>query len=726
MESVVELPFVESSVVESLQPLANAMPDAVVIINAEGSIELINEQTAQMFEYRREELVGQPVELLIPERFRTKHFAHRNNYMADPQVRPMGMRMDLLGRRRRGNEFPVEVSLSPFPTPEGMLVICTIRDTSERKLAETKLRKAEVRYRTLLETIPAVTFMASLDGGVNEMYVSPQIETMLGFSQAEWLGDPVLWYRQLHPDDQERWHREFARTCAVGEQFRAEYRFISRSGKVVWVHGEATLVRDDNGAPSFLQGIAFDITERKEAEQLMLQSQSELERRVEDRTADLARLNSELQNEIIERRKAEEQRTRYVAQLEEASGRIEEQSRAVHAARERAEVANQTKSAFLANMSHEIRTPMTAILGYTDLLRETVSDEASRTAIETISRNGNHLLSIINDILDLSKIEAGKMTIESIRFSPRQLMADIQSLMQVRTQGKGIKLEIVQESVMPETILTDPTRLRQILVNLVGNAVKFTESGSVKLIVRLVQAESPVLEWDVIDTGIGLTVEQQQSLFQPFTQADNSTVRRFGGTGLGLTISKRLAELLGGDVRIVQSQLGAGTTFRLTVRTGPLDEIRLQQPTDTLATQPEQPRERAAVVTLPETCRVLLAEDGPDNQRLISFVLKKAGANVTVAENGQQAIDLVEAATDEPFDVILMDMQMPIVDGYTATAILRRKGYTRPIIALTAHAMAGDREKCLAAGCNDYATKPINRAHLIQQIARHMPAAMAR
>ncbi len=227
MESLLmELPRTSYSVVESFQSLADSVPDALVIVNAEGGIELVNAQTERMFEYRSEELIGQPVELLMPERFRARHFIHRESYNASPTTRPMGMRLDLLGRRRRGNEFPVEISLSPLHTAEGLLVVCTIRDTSERNLAETKLRKAEARYRTLLETIPAVTFMASLDGGVNEMYVSPQIETMLGFSQEEWLGDPVLWYRQLHPDDRERWHKEFARTVAVGEQFCSEYRFI--------------------------------------------------------------------------------------------------------------------------------------------------------------------------------------------------------------------------------------------------------------------------------------------------------------------------------------------------------------------------------------------------------------------------------------------------------------------------------------------------------------------
>ena len=230
-----------------------------------------------------------------------------------------------------------------------------------------------------------------------------------------------------------------------------------------------------------------------------------------------------------------------------------------------------------------------------------------------------------------------------------------------------------------------------------------------------------MIEWDVIDTGIGMSAEQRQALFQPFTQADNSTARKFGGTGLGLTICKRLAELLGGDVWILASQPKAGTTCRLHAATGPLEGVRLLQTPDNLSTQDEPSALRAMVLNLPVGCRILLAEDGPDNQRLIAFVLRKAGAEVTVAGDGQQAVDLAHAATDRPYDVILMDMQMPVMDGYAATAALRRGGYTGSIIALTAHAMSGDREKCLAAGCTDYATKPIDRQRLVAQIARQIP-----
>ena len=390
--------------------------------------------------------------------------------------------------------------------------------------------------------------------------------------------------------------------------------------------------------------------------------------------------------------------------------------------------ANRAKSEFLANMSHEIRTPMTAILGFTENLLERDQSESEKlNAIHTIRRNGDYLLIIINDILDLSKIEADKMTVEHITCEPCRIVAEVASLMRVRADAKGLPFEIEYIGAIPETIRSDPTRLRQILINLVGNAIKFTEDGGVRLVTRLVDdGDEPRLQFDVIDTGRGMTTEQVATLFQPFSQADASTTRKFGGTGLGLTISKRFAELLGGGIDVVETTEGVGTRFRTTVATGPLEGVNMiEDPMSaTVVAVAATTDARIAPPDL-QGYRILLAEDGPDNQRLISHVLKKAGADVTVKENGKLAVDAAIAASDDalPFDVILMDMQMPVMDGYEAADLLRRKGYDGPIIALTAHTMSSDREKCIKAGCDDYAGKPIDRKKLIETIQSHRQTA---
>ena len=401
-------------------------------------------------------------------------------------------------------------------------------------------------------------------------------------------------------------------------------------------------------------------------------------------------------------------------------------------AKEVAEAANVAKSEFLANMSHEIRTPMTAILGFSDILLENgairqVSPECVE-ATQTIKRNGEHLLTIINDILDISKIEAGKMTVERIPCSPRQVVAEVVSLMGVRTAAKKLRLTAENDGPIPDTIRTDPTRLRQILVNVIANAVKFTETGEIRLVLRSVdQNNEPVLQFDVVDTGIGMTEEQAARLFRPFTQADTSMTRRFGGTGLGLTISKRLAAMLGGDMTLVESCPGVGTRFRVSVAVGSLEGVTMIQGPLNLALD-ETHSTAKAQEPLPELrCRILLAEDCEDNQELISRILRTAGAEVNLVADGQAAVDAVAAAVAEEratgrrgYDVILMDMQMPVMDGYEATRVLRQRGYSGPIIALTAHAMASDRTKCQEAGCDDHATKPVNRHQLFTAILNHL------
>jgi CheY-like chemotaxis protein/HPt (histidine-containing phosphotransfer) domain-containing protein len=369
-------------------------------------------------------------------------------------------------------------------------------------------------------------------------------------------------------------------------------------------------------------------------------------------------------------------------------------------------------------MSHEIRTPLTAILGFAEnLLDPATSEYERRDAVKTILRNGEHLLGILNDILDLSKIEAGKLAVERIEVSPTRLAADVIAIMRVRAEAKGLSLSLRYASAIPETIQTDPTRLRQILINLLGNAIKFTERGGVELHARLERDPAePRLRFDVIDTGIGMTAAQLQKLFEPFSQADGSTTRRFGGTGLGLSISRQLARFLVGDVT-VESEPGHGSKFSVTVATGPLEGVAMIE-NPSVAQPPSGQFERIDFSSVRLAARILLVEDSPDSQLLISSFLRKLGADVDTANNGTSGVEkaLASLRSQSPFDLVLMDIQMSSLDGYAATRLLRQQGFHQPVIALTANAMTGDREECLAAGCDDYAVKPINRAELVRQI----------
>jgi signal transduction histidine kinase/CheY-like chemotaxis protein len=373
------------------------------------------------------------------------------------------------------------------------------------------------------------------------------------------------------------------------------------------------------------------------------------------------------------------------------------------------ERANDAKSDFLAHMSHEIRTPMTAILGFAEELEQRGTLPEQGEALRTIRRNGEHLLVVINDILDLARVEAGHLDLELGAVWPDRILREVAALMEPRARERGLELrvEIAAESAV--ALHSDATRVRQILINLAANAVKFTETGYVRLAV-LAPADGFV-RFEVEDTGEGIPRDKQQAIFEAFTQADASMSRRFGGTGLGLAISRRLATLLGGELGVA-SESGRGSTFFLSI------------PSQLHVAKPESALVEAHGPLAGLHGRVLLAEDSPDTRRLLVHMLQRWGAEVEVAENGRVAVERVLKAKErgEPFDLVLMDMQMPELDGYEATRQIRAAGCTGPIVALTAHAMAGARDTCIAAGCDDFLTKPVDRARFHATVSAHLGA----
>lgn len=535
----------------------------------------------------------------------------------------------------------------------------------DRQLAAQNRVKDELygRLTKIASCLPGVIYQFRLrpDGTSCFPYASARMREIYGVTPEQVRYDASPVFTVIHSDDLARVSDSIDESARTLNDWKCEFRVRLENGTDRWLLGHSVPEREPDGSILW-HGFIKDISDRKRTQTAM-----------ESLNADLDR------------------------------------------ARQQAEAASRSKSAFLANMSHEIRTPLTAILGYADLLLEGRGSDAppssSVQSLETIRNAGTHLMAIINDILDLSKIEADRMALENIDTSPITILRDVVDLLRPKAVGKGITLSAELTTPVPTRIVSDPTRLRQILMNLTGNAIKFTEAGGVSISMGVSEdATGSHLLITVTDTGLGMTADAASRLFTPFGQGDETTTRRFGGTGLGLTICHRLARLMGGNIELTRTAVGLGSSFRLSM------PLTVGAGSTTVSSFDEAPKVAPIIPATPRLAgRILLAEDGPDNQRLISFHLRKAGAIVEIAGNGRVALEMLRSAATagKPFDLLLTDIQMPEMDGYTLTRTLRNEGNQLPIVALTAHALPEDRSRCLSSGCNAYLSKPIDKASLL-------------
>jgi PAS domain S-box-containing protein len=523
-------------------------------------------------------------------------------------------------------------------------------ELQERVKIEQTLQASENRYRLISENLNDLICLHEQDSTI--IYLSSSVEEMLGYSEKELLGQKP--FQLYHPDDFTLFRStDYLQAVEQEQDFTVEGRVRHKDGHYLWIESRMRPFVYANDENAYWQSITRDISELKARET------------------------------------------------------------ALKAAKEEAEEATRTKSEFLANMSHEIRTPMNAIIGLTGLLLESSLDFEQRDFIETIRISGDGLLGIINDILDFSKIEAGKLELEHAPFNLRKCVEDALDMHTVKAREKGLNLAYRIDEQVPELVLGDMIRLRQILVNLLGNAVKFTSDGEVVLSVTSVEAKNAAKElcFSIVDTGIGIPPERMNRLFQSFSQVDSSTTRQYGGTGLGLVISKRLAEAMGGHMW-VESEPGKGSTFCFTIVVSACDSSYKDK---------EVPETAVPVTSLDtprQDLRILLAEDNAINQKVALRMLQRLGYSAGVAGNGHEVL---AALQQQAYDIILMDVQMPQMDGLTATQLIRQNNtlQQRPyIIALTANALKGDRERFLEAGMDDYLSKPVRLEALAAAIAK--------
>ena len=754
-----------------LKTIVNTTVDGMITIDVTGTVLSANPAIERLFGWKEQELLGKNIKMLMPEPYHSNHDQYLSDYQKTGIAHIIGQEREVIGLHREGRQFPIRLAVGKAILPNQTLYVGFISDISERKQMQDELAASEQQFRTLIDNIPGVTFRSDCHEPWGKIFISDGIEKLSGWSKQAFMNGTIHIFDIIHPDDRNRVRQTVLTALQDHQPYVLEYRIYCKNQSQRWVSESARGVYSDADQPVLIDGVILDITEAKlhNAEfestvQAINSAMAVIEfdlhgnvRYANDNWLNMSGytleeiagqhhsilcLPQELESgsykamwqalcsgdffhgEYCRKTKqgnelwlhafynpilgADGKPYKIIALLTDLSER-KAMELALISAKNKAEAATAAKSAFLANMSHEIRTPMTSIIGYTDLLHDTQLNPDQKQLLDTVGQSAGSLLVLLNDILDIAKLEQGAMELEHESFSLRRVCQQVLDVLRISADKKGLRLRFNIPTDLHDIYIGDEPRIRQILINLIGNAIKFTETGEVSLEIK---QEREWITLTICDTGIGMDQDALSKIFSPFTQADSSISRRFGGTGLGTTIARQLVEMMKGAID-VRSTLGQGSTF----------EVRLPLEQGTLPAATSAPAQTMALPPL----EILIADDVPQNLKLLTIILNRKGHTITTANHGLEALEQVK---NRPFDVILMDVQMPEMDGLTAAREIRRNEQSQglastPIIALTASVLLEDRQAAIEAGMSGFASKPIDLRQLEAEIARVLEIPMA-